>query len=284
MSTRNLEGKSVVVTGGGSGLGRAYVLELTSQGANVVINDIDGAAAQAVADEVRAIGVGAAVVLGGSVADWNVARDITTICVDSFGAIDGLVNNAGVLHNALPWEEDEAAVRRAVEVNVLGSMFCGIHALRRMVAQRHGAVVNIASGTLGGVSALTTYGTTKGAIASMVYGWSLEVEGTGVRVNGVMPMAVTGMTRIRDRWMSQNGPSAETLAARSGQGPERVAPLIAYLLSDRAQELNGAIIRHDGHRITLVTRPTWGGGYELGADDELGFDQMAAVVERLRIS
>jgi NAD(P)-dependent dehydrogenase (short-subunit alcohol dehydrogenase family) len=280
MSGLNLEGKSVAVTGGGSGLGRAYVLELARQGANLVINDIDGARAESVADEVLKVGLGRVEVLVGSVADLEVAQAITSLCVRSFGTIDGLVNNAGILHNSLPWDEQEPRVRRAVEVNVLGSMFCGISAMRHMIARSSGAIVNVTSGTLTGMSALATYGITKGAIASMVYGWSLETAGTGVRVNGIMPMAATGMTRVRDDWTVSTGRPAST--GRSGQSPEHVAPVVAYLLSDAAEQLNGVIVRHDGYRITLVNRPTWTGGHELEANEELGFSEVAEIIEGLR--
>lgn len=280
MSTQHLTGKSVIVTGAGNGLGRAYAIEIARQGASLVLNDVDAARAAEVASEVAEIGSRAEVVAG-SVADWSVAERLVQTCTDAYGAVDGLVNNAGLLRNALPWEEDEASLRRVVEVNVLGSMFCGVNALRQMARQGSGAVVGITSGTLAGSAGLATYGTTKGAVASMIYGWSLDAGPVGVRVNGVMPMAVTGMTAQRTDWIDSSHADPELKKTRSSQRPEKVAPLVAFLLSDRAGGINGRIVRHDGRRITLATRPTWTGGHELRPDEELGFEEMAEVVEKL---
>lgn len=280
MGTQHLSGKSVIVTGAGGGLGRAYALELARQGASLVVNDVDDARAADVANEVTELG-GRAEVVAGSVADWSVAERLVQTCADSYGSVDGLVNNAGLLRNALPWEEDEASLRRLVDVNVLGSLFCGVNALRQMTRQGTGAIVGVTSGTLGGTTGVTTYGTTKGAVASMIYGWALESGPLGVRVNGLMPMAVTGMTAQRSNWIDSSNADPGLKKTQTGQGPEKVAPLVAFLLSDRAAGINGRIVRHDGRRITLATRPTWTGGHELRPDDELGFEEMAEVVEKL---
>jgi len=98
-----LDGRAVVVTGAGRGLGRAYAIAAAAEGAGVVVNDIDAAEAEAVADEIVAAG-GAAVVSGDSVADARCADAVVTAATAHFGALDGLVNNAGVIEHGPPWE------------------------------------------------------------------------------------------------------------------------------------------------------------------------------------
>lgn len=281
MSPQHLEGKSVIVTGAGHGLGRAYALEVARQGGDVVVNDLDADLVGAVPDELAALGARVEVVTG-SVADWSVAEKLVSVCAETFGSVDGLVNNAAVLHNSLPWEEQPTSLKRIVEVNVLGSMYCGVNALRHMVEQGSGAIVAITSGALNGATGITSYGVTKAAVASMVYGWALEAAGTGVRVNGVMPIAGTGMSKHRYEWFKSSEANASSVAEQSVQGPEKVAPVVAYLLSDLSASLNGQIVRHDGQRIVLASRSSWdGAGHQLGDNDKLDVDAVAEIVANL---
>src|SRR4051794_7923379 len=146
-----LAGKQIVVTGAGGGLGRAYALAAAAEGAGVVVNDVDGAAAAAVAQEI-ADANGQAVVHAGSLAGGPAAGAAIASCIDGFGRIDGLINNAGISRVGAPWEEDSGERARAiVETNLLGTMYCGMHALRAMVAQRSGAILNVTSGALLGL-------------------------------------------------------------------------------------------------------------------------------------
>jgi NAD(P)-dependent dehydrogenase (short-subunit alcohol dehydrogenase family) len=139
-----LDGKAVIVTGAGRGLGRAFALDAGAQGASVVVNDIDADAAEKVAAEIAESG-GQAVASVGSVADWERAAELVATCLEEYGAVDGLVNNAGVLNLAPPWAETEESIRRVVEVNLLGALFVGSHAVRAMIDQGSGSIVNITS-------------------------------------------------------------------------------------------------------------------------------------------
>lgn len=234
-----LSGKAVVVTGAGRGLGRAYALALADEGAAVVVNDIDGAAAAAVARELAECGA-TGLAHPGSVADWDAAAALIACCERELGAIDGLVNNAGLLLAGPAWDADPARLRRLVEVNVLGTLYCGAHALRAMVARRRGAIVNVTSGAHLGMAGLSAYGATKGAVASLTYGWALEAQPFGVRVNAFSPVARTAM-------------SVDPMADEPP--PEAVAPVVAFLLSDRAAGITGQVVRCDADGVSLLAPP-----------------------------
>ncbi|MCU1513872.1 MAG: hypothetical protein JWO10_962 [Microbacteriaceae bacterium] len=272
----NMQDKAVIVTGSGGGLGRAYALALAAEGASVVVNDISNDGAEETVAMVKDAG-GTAVASVGSVTDWDFASSLVDTSIASFGRLDGLVNNAAIIHDRLPWEEDETSLRRAIEINVLGAMFCGTNALRHMVAQDSGAIVNISSGSYLGLSGVSTYGATKGAIASMTYGWAVEVQGTGVRVNAIMPRALTQMSTVRGTKSTSLGLSAKAVAP--SPTPDVIAPLVVYLLSDRAAAINGQIVRNDGQEITSVQPPFWRPGVPI--DGRVPFDTMAAAVEQV---
>jgi NAD(P)-dependent dehydrogenase (short-subunit alcohol dehydrogenase family) len=241
-----LEGKAVVITGAGRGLGEAYALHAAQSGAGVVVNDVDGELAEAVVGRIVRHG-GKAVVSAQSVRDPRQASEIVERCLAEFGRVDGLVNNAGLgPHEVLPWEEDSCAVREVIEVNVLGVLYCGIAAAKVMRAQGAGSIVNISSGSSFGQRRAGAYSASKGAVASLTYAWALDLEEVGVRVNGVCPLA---WTRLVER-----SPAAQLRCTRE-RTPDRVAPLITYLLSDLAEGITGQLIRCTGDQLHIVRQP-----------------------------
>jgi NAD(P)-dependent dehydrogenase (short-subunit alcohol dehydrogenase family) len=256
MNTGSLHGKSVVVTGSGRGLGRAYAVDAARAGAAVVVNDVNGAAAEDVVRQIRGEG-GRAVVSTHSVSDPAAADALIDTAVDEFGSLDGLVNNAGVLVEEPAWEATAESARTMVEVNVLGTVFCGQAAIRRMRAQgSRGAIVNVTSGTLLGQPGLAVYGATKGAVASLTYGWALDLRGTGIRVNAVSPLAVTAMK----------------LPPYDGHAqPEDVAAVVQYLLSDASAALTGQLVRRARNQLGLIRPPSIGRMLE----GEWGFESIA---------
>src|SRR5262249_42626329 len=148
----SLAGKVVVVTGAGKGLGEAYARSLAAAGAAVVVNDIDGRAARSVAASIAAAG-------GRALADEHTVRDITAsseiveAAVWGFGRLDGLVNNAGVFYVAPPETDDPSEATAMVTTNLLGTLYCGMHAIRQMVRQGTGGVIiNDTSGAQAGMS------------------------------------------------------------------------------------------------------------------------------------
>ncbi|MGQ0718737.1 MAG: SDR family NAD(P)-dependent oxidoreductase [Pseudonocardiales bacterium] len=242
-----LEGKAVVITGAGRGLGEAYALHAARAGACVVVNDVDGDLAEAVAARIVGQG-GRAVASAQSVRDPDQASGVVERCLAEFGRVDGLVNNAALNHQALPWEEDVYAARELIEVNVLGVLYCGIAAARVMRRQRAGSIVNISSGSAFGSRGAGTYSASKGAVASATYSWAVDLAEVGVRVNGVCPLAWT-------RMVERSSSAAIKSSVTPQRTPDRVAPLITYLLSDRAEGITGQLVRFTGDQLQLVRRP-----------------------------
>jgi NAD(P)-dependent dehydrogenase (short-subunit alcohol dehydrogenase family) len=238
-----LEGKAVVITGAGRGLGRAYALDAAAHGAFVVVNDIDLPEAEAVAAEIVASG-GRALADGHSVAEWDSAAAVVDACVAAFGRLDGLVNNAGIVAAGLPWDMTEAQIRAIVDVNLFGAVFCGTHALRIMAEQGHGSIVISSSSTHMGRPNLGVYGATKGALVTLTHSWAIDTMTTKIRVNAFSPSA---QTRISG--------SSPTGVSAASPPPERNAGVVTYLLSDRAAGITGQVLQLRGEEIVIVAPP-----------------------------
>jgi NAD(P)-dependent dehydrogenase (short-subunit alcohol dehydrogenase family) len=237
-----LSGKRIVVTGAGAGLGRAYAVYAGANGARVIVNDRDAAAAAAVADEITAAG-GVALPIGCSVADWTAAENIVELCVTRFGGIDGVVNNAGMHRVEQPWLATEEATRSIITVNLMGTIFVGVHAMRRMVEQGHGSIVNITSSAQLGLTQLGVYGATKGAVASLTYSWAIDLREHGVRVNAYSPVAETAMT------------VGSPIPVTGIPTPDQNAPIVGYLLSDLSADITGQVVQRRGDNLVVMTHP-----------------------------
>jgi NAD(P)-dependent dehydrogenase (short-subunit alcohol dehydrogenase family) len=241
----SLDGKAVVVTGAGRGLGEAFAWQLCRAGAMVVVNDVDAEAAVRTADEIRTMGH-PAIPSTHSVSDPEQAQAIVDLCVERFGRIDGLVNNAGLTYETLPWDDDPERARELIEVNVLGTLYTGLAALRAMKAQHGGSIVNISSGASLGQRTLGAYSASKGAVASLTYSWALDLEAVGIRVNAVCPLAHTRMVWSSERMRGKVSPDLT---------PDRVAPLVVFLISDRSAGITGQMIRCNGPQLHIVGQP-----------------------------
>jgi NAD(P)-dependent dehydrogenase (short-subunit alcohol dehydrogenase family) len=218
-------------------------MDAAQAGASVVVNDINGAAAESVVAEIRALD-GSAIASVHSVASTEQADELIKLATDTFGALDGLVNNAGILVEAPAGQTTAEQARAMVEVNVLGTIYCGQAAIEAMRRQgRGGAIVNVTSGTHLGQPGLAVYGATKGAVASLTYGWALDLHTSGIRVNAVSPLAVTAMK----------------LPPYDGHArPEDIAAVVRYLLADESSGVTGQLVRRARTELGLIRHPSIG--------------------------
>lgn len=244
-----LRDKAVVITGSGGGLGRAYALAAAQAGAAVVVNDVDPAAAVDVAAEITAAG-GRAAAHPADISDWEEAAGLIDRCVAEFGAIDGLVNNAGVFALALPQDQRPGPLRRMIDVNIFGTAACGHHAMRQMVAQGHGVVLNVTSGEQMGKTASAGYGATKAAVAALTYSWAVDMAAHRVRVNAISPNAHTGMATVYQAYLG-----GEAGNQNIGVPPEVNGPLAVYLLSELSAHLTGQVVRLNGNELMVCSHP-----------------------------
>jgi NAD(P)-dependent dehydrogenase (short-subunit alcohol dehydrogenase family) len=237
-----LEGKRVVVTGAGQGLGKAYAEAIAGHGASVILNDVDSDSVEGVAASIQRAG-GTAKTAIGSVADWEESGRAVSQCVQHFGGIDAIINNAGLHTTNTFLEEDPAFAKRMIEVNVLGSIYGSLHAARRMTEQGSGGVIlNVSSGAASGLPMMATYGASKGAIASLTWNLAGELREHGIRVNAISPAAVTSMLEAKRR----------VSASVVTWGPELMTPLVVFLLSDRSRDITGQIVRQWENEVHLM--------------------------------
>ncbi|MGJ4859913.1 SDR family NAD(P)-dependent oxidoreductase [Labrys sp. La1] len=249
-----LAGKAVIITGAGSGLGAAYARHAAALGAAILVNDVDGKAAQATAEAITRAG-GKAIAHAGDVSSWPYAEALVEACLDAFGTLTGLVNNAGILRTGRVLDLTEADMRRMVEINLVGTAACASHAARRMLAVgTSGSIVNVASGSQAGDIGLGGYGATKGAVASLTYSWAMELRGTGIRVNALSPLAETAMAAQNKALMAEQAANRQ-VHYTTLPDPEVNAPVVSFLLSDASSRINGQVVRIAGRQLSFVTHP-----------------------------
>jgi len=247
-----LAGKSVIVTGAGQGIGAATALYLADLGASVIVADIVEENAQRTVASIAERG-GRAVARVADVASWEGARSIVAAAVASFGGLDGVVNNAGVLHRGSPFAEvDGEGARRVFMVNLFGTYCVGVAAMQHMAEHGGGSIVNVTSGVQAGMADGAAYSASKGGVASLTYSWALDCKGTGIRVNAISPVATTPMTRGTDEWQRSLG---RDIPQREEVDPIWNCPPIAYFLSDRSKDVTGQILRTHGGTLQLVGHP-----------------------------
>lgn len=260
---QTLQGKAVVVTGAGRGLGAEYAVQAALHGASVVVNDVDVEFAEHTASRIAADG-GRAVVSGHDVADHKEAQAIVEVCVGEFGRIDGLVNNAGILRfNELvstPLEEFQLIT----QVNQVGA-FLGIRTVAPEIeAAGGGTIVNTASYTaLTGMAFVGAYTASKHAILGLTRVAALELAAKKIRVNAVCPGAVdTPMTNPAALDPTADPEEAKEAVAelykklvplgRIGR-PEEVAKLALFLSSDDSSYITGQPFVIDGGWLAGVS-------------------------------
>ncbi|AYG64121.1 SDR family NAD(P)-dependent oxidoreductase [Rhizobium jaguaris] len=251
-----LLGRAVVLTGAGQGIGAACAIAAANLGAKVVVNDIDGKRADETCETIRKRG-GIALANSEDISQWHQAGKLIDACVEEWGRIDGLVNNAALFRMARLEEQSESDARAMLEVNVMGTLACAAHAITHMRRQNAGSIVNVTSGAEMGEEAMGAYGATKGAVASMTYAWAVETSGTPIRVNAISPV---GRTRMNEEWSgyrSKHLPESVQLDSEQTVFPssESNAPVVCFLLSDLASGVHGQVVRTEGKKLSLMSHP-----------------------------
>jgi 3-oxoacyl-[acyl-carrier protein] reductase len=246
MAERVLEGRVALVTGASRGIGRAAALALAVSGASVAVgygNNV--AAAEAVADEVRGLGVQAAV-LGADLADAEQAAALALRTVEALGRIDVVVNNAGLTRDNLALRMSDADWRAVIDVDLTAAFLICRAALRPMLRQRWGRIVNVSSvsGVMGNPGQ-ANYSAAKAGLIGMTKSLAREVGSRSITVNAVAPgFIATDMTATLDAALRQRAVSAIPLE-RMGTA-EEVAAAIAFLASPQASYITGHVLHVDG--------------------------------------
>jgi NAD(P)-dependent dehydrogenase (short-subunit alcohol dehydrogenase family) len=238
MSELRFDGRVAIVTGGGRNLGRAYALLLASRGARVVVNDLgvgisdtDGVAqapevnpALTVVDEIRAAG-GEAIANTGSIADPDEAAGIVATAVETWGTVDIVINNAGVVRQAPIEDMQPHLVQAMLDTHLAGTMNVTRPAWRIMKDKGYGRVLNVSSGAaIPGIPQMAVYSAVKLGVVGLTRAQSLEGAAHGIKVNVIAPYA-----SVRG---NDFGPVKWSPALAEWLSPEQVAPLAAFLVHE----------------------------------------------------
>ena len=253
-------GKTIIITGAGSGLGRAVAVRLAEEGADLSLVDLFTSSLEETQNELLKVNPDAKVlVLEADVSkEADVERYVEQTLQQS-GRIDGLYNNAGIEGQVNPIADyDTDEFMRVIGVNLMGVFFGMKHTLPTMVKQGAGSIVNASS--VGGIRAVpnqVAYGASKHAVAGMTKGAAIEYGRYGISVNAIAPGAIlTSMTKGaliqragEDNWEEAGRQFISANPKGRFGEPEEVASLVTYLLSQEADVLNGVVIPIDGGQV-----------------------------------
>lgn len=269
-----LEGKVAIVTGAGRGIGRGEALLLAQEGARVVVNDFGGSAAgeggshspaDEVVEEIRKMG-GEAVANYGNVANMADGEAMVKQALDTFGRLDILVNNAGILRDRMVFNMTEEEWDAVIAVHLKGHFTTTKFASMVFRQQRSGRIINTSSESGLGNMGQANYAAAKEGIVGFTRTCALDLGKYGVTVNAIRPRAATRLTmspemeaaraRRAQAGAAREGTAAdEALARIESLAPERVAPLVVYLCTDAAANVNGRDFIVGGDEISLVSLP-----------------------------
>jgi NAD(P)-dependent dehydrogenase (short-subunit alcohol dehydrogenase family) len=279
------EGRVAIVTGAGRGIGREHAIMLAEHGAKVVVNDLGGEAdgsggsltpAQEVVEEIRGFG-GEAIANGDDVSDWEGAQRMINMAVETFGRLDAVVNNAGILRDRMLTNMTEEEWDAVIKVHLKGtfapSRWAAAYWRERSKAGEpvDARIINTTSVSgIYGNPGQTNYGAAKMGIAGFTIIAALELHRYGVTVNAVSPGALTRLTEP----LRAQPPSDEE---REASSPRWIAPIVTWLASSRSANVTGRVFQVNGRQLAIAE--SWHKGpAEANVDDP---EQIEAIVARL---
>ncbi len=259
---RMMEGKVAVVTGAGRGIGREMALMLAQEGASVVVNDlgstvngegVDESVAQSVVNEIKALG-GKAVASTDSVAEPDSAKHIIDLAVASFGRIDAVINNAGILRDRIFHKMTPEEFDSVIKVHLYGAFYVSLAAAQHFRQQNSGAFVHMTSGSgLFGNFGQVNYGAAKLGIVGMSKQIALDMSRYMVRSNCIAPSAFSRMIEA----IPANTPEqkAHIEQRKKLMSPKQIAPMAVFLCSDAAKDVNGQVFSVRANEVFLISQP-----------------------------
>ncbi|MFA5490708.1 MAG: SDR family NAD(P)-dependent oxidoreductase [Candidimonas sp.] len=255
-----LEGKVILVTGGGRGVGRCIAIEAGRAGARVVVNDLGGdeagiggdlTPAQSVVELIKSHG-GEAVADGHSVADWDSAHNIVKHATDVFGRLDGVVNNAGILRDKIFHRMEREEFESVVQVHLMGSFYISRAAANVFRQQNSGAFVHMSStsGLIGNLGQ-ANYMAAKLGIVGLSKAIAMDMQRYNVRSNAIAPFAWTRLVGT----IPESTPAAKKrVEGLRKLKPELIAPFIVALLCDEAAKVTGQVFGTRANEIYLFSQ------------------------------
>jgi len=260
MNERFLQDKVVLVTGAGGGIGRELALALAAEGARVLVNDLgssvagegqDRSRAQAVVDEIRAAG-GEASANGDSVADWAAAHRMVEQALDTFGRIDAVINNAGILRDRFFHNMSADEWRTVIDVHLNGTFYVSRAAAPHFKAQQSGAYIHMTStsGLIGNLGQ-ANYSAAKLGIVALSKSIALDMAKFGVRSNCISPFAYSRMIGSIPTDTPEQQARVERLQRMQ---THQIAPLAVYLASEAGREVSGQIFAVRANEIFLISQ------------------------------
>ncbi len=258
MNETSLAGKRIVITGSSRGLGRAFAVACVEAGAQIVINGTSADALDETAELIRAAGA-EPVIVRGSVADEDLCRQLVGQCVDSYGGIDVMVHNAGIVRDRTLLKMTAEEFDAVIAVHLRGAWACTKHAGLAM-RENGGHIIQIisASGLSGGFGQ-GNYAAAKAGMMGLLRTAVLELTRFGIRCNAMWPVAETDMTQVVfQRAEAQAQAEGKTAPSPREMGfgkPHEVAAGLVWLASDAAAELNGQCLSFNGRKTALWSHP-----------------------------